>query len=132
MRMKPVYYFNKLEILSYLEPVFNSNIEEIDENFIQLHGFKFETILIENAPKLRSITRKALIELKDDLKDFRAINTALPQYNDFGNDAHKNENPFDNFKQLAEVYIGEQSRCPSDKTIGWSSGTVCIAYIREK
>lgn len=124
--------------------IFNSNIEEIDENITQLHGFKLETILIENAPKLRSITRKALIELKDDLKDFRAINTALPQYNNFGND--ENENPFDDFKQLAEVYIGEQSRCPSDETIlfpctckfgelsrkvpsglyGWSSGTANI------
>lgn len=126
--------------------IFNSTIEEIDENFLQFHGFKFETILIENAPNLRSIAPKALIELKDDLTDFRAINTSLPPYNDFGNDPHKKENPFDDFKQLREVYIGQQSRCPSDETLlfpctcefgeisrtvpnglfGWSAGTVNI------
>lgn len=119
--------------------IFNSNVEEIDEKFMQFHGFKFETILIENAPKLRSISPKVLVELKDELTDFRAVNTGLPQYNDFGNGPHENENPFDNFKQLREVYIGEQSRCPTDETLlspctckfgalshavpnGWSSG----------
>lgn len=126
--------------------IFNSNIEEIGDKDIQWHGFKFETILIENAPKLRSITLKALFELKNDLTDFRAINTGLPQYNDFGNDPHRKENPFDDFKQLREVYVGDQSRCPSDETLlfpctckfgelsravpnglyGWSAGTANI------
>ncbi len=123
--------------------IFDTNIEEIDEEFIQFHGFKFETILIENAPKLRSITPKALVELKNDLTDFRAINTCLPQYNDFRSDE---KNPFADFKQLREVYVGDQSRCPSDETLlfpctckygelsrmipnglyGWSSGSVNI------
>ncbi|XP_037040321.1 uncharacterized protein LOC119077279 [Bradysia coprophila] len=123
--------------------IFDSNIEEIGDQFFEFHGFKFETILIENAPKLTTISPKALIELKDDLTDFRAINTGLPQYNDFGNDPHKMQNPFDGFTELHEVYIGRQSHCPSDENLlfpctcefgelprtipsklyGWSSGT---------
>lgn len=123
--------------------IFNTTIEEIDENFLNFHDFKFETILIENATQLTSIHPKALVDLKDELKDFRAINTGLPQYNGFGNGPHKSENPFHDFKELREVYIGEQSRCPTDETLlfpctckfgelprkvpsglyGWSSGT---------
>lgn len=87
------------------------------EKTLQFHEFEFETILIENAPNLKYIHSEALSELRDYLTDFRAINTSLPQYNDFGNDPHKNENPFDDFKQLRVVYIGEQSRCLSDETL---------------
>lgn len=97
--------------------IFDSDIEEINENVAQFHGFIFETILIENAPNLKSITPNALVELRDDLTDFRAINTGLPQYNDFGNGPQEKENPFDDFKELREVYIGKQTRCPSDQTL---------------
>lgn len=97
--------------------IFNSSIQIIDEKFLQFHGFEFETILIENAPYLRYIHPEALVQLKEHLTDFRAINTSLPHYNDFGNDPHKNENPFNDFRQLREVYIGAQSHCPSDETL---------------
>ncbi|KAJ6640756.1 hypothetical protein Bhyg_05688, partial [Pseudolycoriella hygida] len=103
-------HFRSLEI-------FNSSIEEINEKFFEFHGFQFETILIENAPELKSIHPKALFQLKDTLTDFRAIETNLPSYNDYGNGAYKNDNPFDDFKNLREVYIGEQSRCPIDETL---------------
>lgn len=94
--------------------IFNSDIEVIDENVLQFHGFKFEAILIENATRLRSVTPKALADQKDDLIVFRAINTSLPQYNDLRNDS---QNPFQDFKQVIEVFVGKQTRCPSDETL---------------
>jgi len=107
-----IWNFRNLEIL-------DTNLLSIDKTsgFEFQRPFLFQRIYIHNAPKLSSIDTDTISVLSDSFTHFRAIGTNLPDYNNLGRRPEDGPNPFAEFSELNQVFVGKtEGACP-DPTI---------------